>query len=177
MMRSLDFNAGNVMALLRLAVPQVLLLVLLLLNLMALPLPYAGMVKPALVMMAVYYWAIYRPTLVPPWLCFMTGLLMDIISGMPPGLNALILVAVQWLVRDQRRFLMGQPYITIWAVFGFVMTAAALLQWVLFGLAQGWAPLLPVAAAVLLSLFLFPIVTLLLVFTHRLLPVASRSYP
>lgn len=177
MRNSFDFSLGNVTALLRLAVPQLLLFLLLILNLMALPIPYAGSVKPMLVMMAVYYWSIYRPTLVPPWLCFGVGLLMDILSGMPPGLNAGILVALQWLVRDQRRFLMGQPYITIWAVFGFVMLVTALAEWVLFGLALDWAPIMPVMAAVLLSLFLFPIVTLLLVFTHRLLPVPSRSYP
>lgn len=177
MRSAFDFNRGNVVALLRLAVPQLLLFVLLALNLMTLPIPYAGSVKPMLVMMAVYYWSIYRPTLVPPWLCFCVGLLMDILSGMPPGLNAFILVALQWLVRDQRRFLMGQPYITIWAVFGFVMTTTALIEWVLFGIAFGWAPIIPVAAAVLLSLFLFPLVTLLLVFTHRMLPTASRTYP
>ncbi|MBU0800423.1 MAG: rod shape-determining protein MreD [Alphaproteobacteria bacterium] len=177
MSRSFDFNAGSILVLLRLAVPQLLLLLLLILNLMALPVPYAGPVKPMLVMMAVYYWSIYRPTLLPPWLCFIVGLLMDILSGMPPGVNAFILVALQWLVQDQRRFLMGQPYVTIWAVFGLVMGGAALAEWVLLGLVLGWAALTPVLAAVLLSLFLFPFVTLLLVFTHRLLPVASRTYP
>jgi rod shape-determining protein MreD len=172
----MDFSFGNVAALLRLAVPQLLLALLLILNLTSLPIPYAGSVKPMLVMMAVYYWSIYRPTLVPPWLCFGVGLLMDILTGMPPGLNAFILVALQWLVCDQRRFLMGQPYITIWAVFGFLMMATALAEWVLFGVALGWAPVVPVVAAVLLSLFLFPVVTLLLVFAHRLLPVSSRTY-
>lgn len=174
---SFDFNAGSVVAWLRLAVPQILLLLLLTLNLMALPVPYAGSVKPMLVMMAVYYWAIYRPTLVPPWLCFAVGLTMDMLSGMPPGVNAFILVALQWVVRDQRRFLMGQPFITTWAVFGLIMAAVAFAEWVLFGLARGWTPAMPVVAAVLLSLFLFPLVSLLLVFTHRLLPVPSRRRP
>jgi rod shape-determining protein MreD len=175
---SLDVNAGNVIAFARLMVPQLLLCALFLLNLMSLPLPYVGAIKPMLVMMAVYYWAINRPTLVPPVLCFVMGLLMDILSGMPPGLNAFLLVAVQWLVRDQRRFLMGQPFITLWALFGLVALGAALLQWMLFGIVQGWAPLLPVATTVGLSLFLFPFVTLLLVGSHRLLPAPARaSYP
>lgn len=174
----LDVRTGNIIAFARLMVPQVLLFVLFLINLMSLPLPYVGGIKPMLVMMAVYYWAINRPTLVPPGLCFGMGLLMDILTGMPPGLNAFIFVAVQWLVRDQRRFLMGQPFITVWALFGLICVGAAGLQWILFGLVQGWAPLMPIAAGVAFSLFLFPFVTLLLVGSHRLLPGAARaSYP
>lgn len=173
---SFDISAGSLKSLLRFTVPQLLLLLLMLLNLMALPVPYAGSVKPMLVLMAVYYWAIYRPNLMPPWLCFAVGLVMDILTYMPPGLHAFLLVAVQWLVRDQRRFLMGQPYITIWAMFGLVLSATALTEWALFGLLNDWPPLLPVVATVLLSLFLFPFVSLLLTFTHKMLPTPPRTF-
>ena len=150
---------------------------MLLVNVVALPLLPVGAVKPPLVLMAVYYWAIYRPTLLPPSLCFAAGLLMDILSGMPLGINALVLVMTQWIVRDQRRFLMGQPYGTIWAVFGLVSVVSVFLQWGLYGLAQAhWAPILPALGGALLGLFLFPFVTLLLIITHRMLPVASRPY-
>jgi rod shape-determining protein MreD len=162
----------------RLAAPQVLLGLMVVLSVLSLPVPHAGEVRPSLVLMTVYYWAIYRPTLVPPALCFTVGLLLDILSGMPLGLNALTLVAVQWIVRDQRRFLMGQPYMAIWAVFGLVAMLTAGLQWGLYGLLhQAWTPLLPLAASVVFSLLLFPLVTLLLIFVHRLLPVASRAFP
>lgn len=162
-------NAG------RLMVPHLLLLALLLLNVVALPLLPTGAVKPQFVLMAVYYWAIYRPTLLPPSFCFMIGLLMDVLSGMPPGINALVLVMTQWLVRDQRRFMMGQPYSTIWAVFGLVSVLAICAQWGMYGLVHmHWSPLLPVLSGALISLFLFPFITLLLVAAHRMLPVASR---
>ncbi len=162
-------NAG------RLLVPHLLLLALLLMNITALPLLPTGAVKPQFVLMAVYYWAIYRPTLLPPVFCFMIGLVMDVLSGMPPGINALILVMTQWLVRDQRRFMMGQPYSTIWAVFGLVCILALGIQWALYGLVHmHWSPLLPVFSGGLLSMLLFPFITLLLVAAHRMLPVASR---
>jgi len=161
----------------RLSVPQILLIFLLLLSYISLPLPlpYVGMVRPYLVLMGIYYWSVYRPTLVPPVLCFGLGIIMDILSGGFLGLNALVLVAVQWIVRGQRRFLMGQPYTTSWAVFALILIASALAQWGLYGLAHlQWPPLLPVAGSVILSFFLFPFVTLLFVMTHRILPVASR---
>jgi len=159
----------------RLMVPHLLLLALLLFNVVALPLVPTGAVKPQFVLMAVYYWAIYRPTLLPPFFCFLLGLIMDVLSGMPPGINALILVMTQWLVRDQRRFMMGQPYSTIWAIFGLVCVIAIGLQWALYGLVHAqWSPLMPVFSGALVSMLLFPFITLLLVAAHRLLPVASR---
>ncbi len=171
-LRQLDYMA-------RLIIPQILLAGLLCLSFVSVPLPAMGAVKPHLVLMAVYYWSIYRPTIVPPYLCFTLGLITDVIGSTPLGLNALILIVVRWIVSDQRRFLMGQPYISIWAVFVLVATVESFVQWVLLGLASGlhWVPLLPVAASALVSFFLFPFITLLLVFTHRLLPVASRAIP
>lgn len=165
--------------LIRLAAPQALLLALLLLSVLALPLPYAGSVRPCLVLMAVYYWSIYRPTLVPPFLCFGAGLLMDILSGMPMGANALVLVAVQWIVRSQRRFLMAQPYKVLWALFGLVTVLACGIIWALFGaLNRKWMPLPPLGGTIVASVLLFPLVSRLLIFVHRMLPaVASRAYP
>ena len=166
---------------LRLIIAYALLLFLFLLNLTALPIPYAGLIKPHLVLMAVYYWSIFRPTLVPTWLCFVVGLLLDILSGMPTGLQAFILVLAQSLVRDQRKFLMAQPYISLWAIFGAVAAMAAGVQWLLFGLANEmqWPSLVPVGASVLVTLGLFPLVTMALIATHKFLSPGprSRTYP
>jgi rod shape-determining protein MreD len=160
----------------RLLVPHLLLMALLILNMASLPLPYADAVKNHLVLMAVYYWAIYRPTLVPPFYCFLIGLAMDVVGGFPLGLNACVLVILQWLVRDQRKFLMGQPFIVIWAAFGLVALSASLMQWGLIGIrGWEWTQPLPLMAGTMISLFLFPFVTMLLVAAHRLLPVPPRT--
>lgn len=173
-----DFTFRRIEETGRLLVPHFLLLGLMVINVIALPYFPAGAMKPQFVLMAVYYWAIYRPTLLPPFFCFVVGLLMDVLTGMTPGIYAFIFVLTQWVVRDQRRFLMGQPYSTIWAVFGLVAVLSIFVQWALYGLAHlHWGPLLPVFAGALLSMFLFPFVTLLLVITHRMLPVASRPFP
>lgn len=160
----------------RLAVPHVILALLTLMSLAAFQIPGAALVKPYLILMAVYYWAINRPTLVPPSLCFALGLFIDIMAGLPLGMNALTLVLVRWLVRDQRRFLMGQPYITLWAMFALVTVFAAGLQWLLMSMAEtAWMPVLPVATSALVSFFLFPFVSVLLLAAHRILPNASRG--
>ncbi|HEY8189244.1 MAG TPA: rod shape-determining protein MreD, partial [Micavibrio sp.] len=148
---------------LRLLVPMALLAALFLLSVAALPVPHAGPVKPAFILMAVYYWSIFRPTLMPPSLCFFTGLLLDIISGLPLGVNAIIFTLVQWIVRDQRRFLMAQAYVTTWAVFILVALGATFLQWGLYGLIRlRWSPVAPVLISVGATTLLFPVVTFFL---------------
>lgn len=158
--------------------PLLLILFLLLCSVLPVPIPYTGVVKPHLLLMAVYYWSVYRPTLVPPFLCFALGLALDIVSGAPAGINAFTLVAARWTVSSQRRFLMGQPYVTLWAVFALVNILAALAQYLLFALVfRQWPPFPPAAFSVLAGIFLFPPVTLLLVLNHRILPVASGAQP
>ena len=159
----------------RMAIPYILLLVLFLLGFISMPLPHMGAVKPYFVLMAIYYWSIYRPTLMPPYLCFFMGLAMDALSGGPLGLSAMILVMMQWTVRSQRRFLRGQPYVTAWAVFALILTLFAALQWALFGLIHmQWPTIMPVIGSVAMSLFLYPFLTLLFVAVHKILPVASH---
>lgn len=162
----------------QLTLPYLLLSFFLLLNLVNIPAPFEHDIDPYFVLMAVYYWAIYRPGLVPPLLCFLTGLLLDTLSGAPLGLNAIILVGTQWLIRRQRRFLMGQPYITIMAGFAVIAMSCGLLQWALIGLAHGhWAAPLSGLISATASILLFPLVSLLLNLVHRILPVATRGFP
>ena len=120
----------------RLVIPYVVLFLFLSLSLVNIPLPYFSAVRPDFVLMAVFYWSIYRPTLVPPVLCFTLGVLVDFLVGVPVGLHAFLFVSVHWLIRDQRRFLMGQPYIATWAVFSVVSLAAAFWYWGVAGLLQ-----------------------------------------
>ena len=172
-----DFSARKMEDTARLMVPQILLLLLMFLNMASIPLPYAGTVKAHLVLMAVYYWSIYRLTLVPASWCFCIGLAMDVIGGPALGLNALVLVLIQWVVRDQRKFLMGQPYFVIWAAFGLVTLCALLMQWALSGLVGlQWIPLAPVMGSMMITMLLFPLVGMILLFTHRILPVPPRTY-
>lgn len=161
----------------RLLVPLALMAVLFLFSVTAFPWSGVGLIKPQLVLIAVYYWAIYRPTLVPPYLCFFLGLLIDVISGLPLGINAIILTLVQWVVRDQRKFLMAQAHITLWAVFILISFSALAIEWAMFGLVDGtWPPFMPIMLSCVATIFLFPLVTFLLVMTHRFLPTVQNHY-
>lgn len=162
---------------LRLSVPQVFLMFLLLLNVLSLPLPYIELLRPNFVLMGLYYWAIYRPTLIPSAFCFVLGLLMDFVTGSPPGLNALIYVFSRFIVTDQRRFFMGQPYLVTWIGFAVLSIMVTLGQWGLMGLSIfDWVNPLVLIPNALVTICLFPFMTLLLILIHRVIPVEIKRY-
>jgi rod shape-determining protein MreD len=148
----------------------VLAVVLALILLSAIPLRFAhfGEVRPAFMLMAVYYWTILRPA--PPVVVFFLGLILDFLSGYYPGMTSLVLVAAQVLTNSQRKFLLGQPFLVIWAGFALVAFGAGALQWGLFSLFN--ATLVPVKSMLIssaLSALLFPLCVLPLAAVYKAL--------
>jgi rod shape-determining protein MreD len=172
-----DFAFEDFQNILRLCIPHTLMAFLILLSFA--PLSFAGvdLSSSSFVLMALYYWAIYRPTLYAPASVFGIGLLIDFISGMPPGLNALLFVLIQWLIREQRRFLMGQTFVVKWIIFGLVLTGFEGFLWGLAGLPHfEWSMdlLQKTSIVALFSWLLFPLVIRLLIITHHFLPEQRR---
>lgn len=152
-----------------------LLAALFLLSIVSFSIPHTAEIKPFFVLMAVYYWSVCRPTLLPPAAVFAVGLALDALSGLPVGLSAAILVAAQGIVRGQRRYLMGQSYVVLWTGFAIVCMASALAQWGLFGLTRmAWPSPVPVAVSCGISILLFAPVSYGLHLIHRLFPLEGR---
>lgn len=157
---------------LRLLIPQVQLLLFFALSLADWASPFFNNIKPQFLLMAVYYWAIYRPTLCPPAIIFCLGIGLDLLSSMPVGISAILLVGFQWLIRDQRVFLMGQSYGVIWFAFMVISTFYGLFEWLVYALFTLSIPQLETQVySVMTTIFLFPPISLLLILTHRFLPV------
>ena len=155
----------------RLLAAHCVIALLFIFNIVAISYPLSGPVKAPLFLMAIYYWAIYRPTLMPAWLVFIAGILLDLLSGVPVGLNTIVFMLIQWSVRDQRRFLMGQNFLMIWIGFVVLSVMAGLLQWAMFGLVNwGWPPLTPLWMSTAFGGSIFPFVCVILHLTHKILP-------
>lgn len=141
-------------------VPFVFGLLLLLVMLAPWRLPDLGQVTPQLVLMAVFYWTIYRPDRLPYTATFVLGVLQDVFTSNPIGLSALVLLGVQAIVLAQRRFFLGKSFTVVWSGFALVATAAGVAAWLgacaFFGalVAPG-----PVAIQLLLTVFLYPPMT------------------
>ncbi len=129
-------------------------------------------------MMAVYYWSISRPTLIPSWMVFVLGLLTDTLTMIPLGVNALMLLIIQRLVVRQRRYLMAQPFILLWLGFVVVNALSWLALWAGYQLlAHISLELNSVLFSFLISAFTFPFMYIILHQTHRILedPPAKNS--
>ena len=162
---------------LRFVIAYIVMLALFLMNTVSLYLPFSGAFEIPLIAMLVFYWSIYRPTLIPDWLVFACGILFDILSGLPIGLNAFILLVLRWIVLDQRLFLMGQPFFVVWIGYSITCFAGCVLTWLLYGAAQlQLPPFAPVAMMVGAGILLFPLISFILHVTHRILPVDSDTY-
>jgi len=141
---------------------------LVVLGVVPLPIPGYGLMAPAFGVMAVYYWAIHRPDLMPAVAVFALGLLQDILTGGPTGVNALVLLLVYGVMRNQRRPFLGKPFPVMW--FGFVIVApcALAVQWLVASIALD--RMIPPASAgieLLFTLALYPCVTWLFVTGQR----------
>jgi rod shape-determining protein MreD len=102
-----------------------------LLDVLPLPAPGGGGLAPLLSLCVVYFWTLHAPDLLPPLSVFAVGLLLDVLSGMPPGLSAAALLLVDGAVLGGRRVLLAQPFAVAWAAFGLVALAFGLLRWLL----------------------------------------------
>ncbi len=155
----------------RASIAYALMALFFILSISAMPHPLGVLTKIPFIIIIIYYWSIYRPTLVPPILVFAAGLLFDLLSAAPLGLNAILLLAAHWIIADQRRFFMGQPFIVIWLAFGVLNTSIILIQWLVFGVVQtGLSPILMVASDAVLGFLAYPFVAFLIHLTHKILP-------
>jgi rod shape-determining protein MreD len=133
--------------------------------------PYFQDIRPSFTLMALFYWSIYRPTLLPPWMAFLLGILIDLLSGLPIGLTAVLFVLAQRVVVDQRKIFSGQSFLSVY--FGYTVIAAAvyILQWFLYGFViLQWVSFQPVLGMIILGVVFFPLALLLMNLTHRMLP-------
>jgi rod shape-determining protein MreD len=115
-------------------------------------------VTPAFALMAVFYWALYRPDLMPPSGVFLIGLYHDLLSAGPLGLWTFVYLVSYGLILSQRLFFIGKAFFAIWFGFGAIAVLSGLVAWVVGSLFY-WTPLSPVPALAqaVLSFFLYPI--------------------
>lgn len=146
------------------------------LDVIALPSPFNVLMVIPFLNVMIYYWAAYRPTLLPSPVVFIMGLLADIMAGTPLGLTAVLLVLVHWAISDQRTFLSGQSFPMVWLVFIVVNGAVVLAQWLVIGLVSwGWSSVLSLSPQVIAAVVAFPLLFIILHLAHKILPSPKLS--
>jgi rod shape-determining protein MreD len=111
--------------------PFALTMALVIVSVLPTHVPGLARVAPMLALMAVYYWAIYRPDLLPAYAVFALGLLQDSLSGTPMGVQAVVFLTVYGVLLTQRRFFAGKSFVIVWLGFAVVAAGAAAETWIL----------------------------------------------
>ncbi len=151
--------------------PFLVTVALVVVSFVPLRLPGYAAVAPSFALMSVYYWALHRPELLPGPAVFVIGVLQDVFSGTPIGVNAFMLLAVYGIAVSQRRFFHGKSFLVVWWGFMIVAGAVALVEWIVMSLLLGTlvAPE-PAAFEGLMTIALYPLLGWVFVQVHRTLP-------
>lgn len=148
--------------------PFVVTVMLVVLNAIPLPVPDYRSIVPLVPLMAIYYWALYRPELMPIGAVFLVGILEDVLTGAPLGLNAFLFLLVHSLIRSRRRLIAGKGFTVAWIVFMLVVLGAGVVSWLVAALLYD-APirLEPAVTQLTLTLALYPCLAWFLIRVQR----------
>ena len=130
-------------------------------------------VRPGFALAAVYYWAAFRPATLSYSAVFILGLLTDLMTGGPIGLNAVTYIMIQWVTGTQRRFLLGQSFAVLWACFFVVVVTTFSFQWlVTSGFAMRLMSIRPVIVDAVLTGLAYPLMAwVLYAFNKTMAPI------
>lgn len=111
-----------------------LLIIFMLFSLTPAPL---GAVMPFWGIIPLFFFSLTRPHHLPAWLLFFTGLAMDVLQGMPPGMHPILFITFHILVRQLARHFQRKSVWNFWAGFVFCSLGYWGGSWLLFLLLSG----------------------------------------
>lgn len=148
--------------------PFVLSAVLVMFSAMPIYLPTYGPVAPNFALIAVFYWTIYRPDLLPAVAVLFLGLWQDILIGSPFGLNSIALLSAHGAIAFQRTFFQGKSFGVVWWAFGITAALAAFVFWLItMGYHLAVVDPAPLVFQFALTLAVFPFLTWLFARVHH----------
>jgi rod shape-determining protein MreD len=151
---------------------------MLLMLLVSVPFGFAGQAAliPAVAMISVYFWTLYRPASMSPVVVFPIGLLLDLLGYLPIGVGVICLLAIHGFAMRWQRFLARQSFTLTWLTFcGFAACGVA-LTWA-FASLLGFR-LLPVSSAALqcaVAMALYPALAVLFIRAHRSIAAPEQA--
>ena len=144
-------------------VPFAVALVLIFLSFLPVGRIFGSSTMPALAFIAVYYWAVVRPELLPPMAVFAIGLIFDLLSAGPIGLWAFVYLLAYALTVTQRFFLINAPFSVFWTGFGVAAGISGVVAWAAASLFFGQALAIgPILWHMGMTVALFPLVVAVL---------------
>ncbi len=146
---------------LRLATPAVVALLLLFIS-VATWRPFDAPLAGSLVAAAIFYWTIYQPEAMTPWVAAAIGLASDVFGLSPFGLSMLMALMVCGSAQFWRRELADASFVLVWFAFAATSLVTFFVAWTLAALIlEQWPNPWPIALQSIVNVALYPVLTLL----------------
>jgi rod shape-determining protein MreD len=160
----------------RLAFPTCSTLVVMLLTEVPLNIPNQAALLPAVALIAVWFWSLFRPSSLPPPAVFLIGLLLDLRGYLPLGVGVLTLLIAHGVALLWRRFLVEAGFAFVWIAFLPIALGGAALMWLLTALLtfRLLSPL-PALFQAVIAAALYPVLAIPLARAHRSLADPGRA--
>jgi len=131
---------------------------------------------PAVALISVWFWSLYRPGAMSPPVVFGIGLLLDLLDWLPFGTGVVTLLLVHGVALQWRRFLGRQGFILVWLTFAAVAAGAAGLEWVATAvLTWRLIPPGPAMFQATLCVALYPALAIMFARAHRSIANPERA--
>jgi len=146
---------------LRLATPTLVSLLLLFISIAPWR-PFDAPLAGSLVGGAIFYWTIYQPEAMTPWVAALIGLASDMLGLSPFGLSMLLALIICGSAQFWRQQLAEASFIVVWLAFAATSLATFFLGWALAALIlEQWPDPWPIALQGIVNVALYPVLTLL----------------
>lgn len=106
---------------LRLCLPTLLALFFVLISILPISFTPSDFIYVPWVMPVIYYFAIFRPSVLNVFSVFLLGIIADLLMQTPFGLNTFFFVLLFFIANLSRRFLMNVNFQGLWGIFALIM--------------------------------------------------------
>ncbi len=115
-------------------------------------------IMPLLPLIPIFYWGKMQTAEIPYWFAFLIGLLMDVVSGIPLGLSALLYVLFLITIHTQSKYIHKEGFIIIWAYFTMLLALISVLQLLIISFSGNQLHAIPAALIQwLITILFYPI--------------------
>ncbi len=160
----------------RRALPAAFTALLVLLLCAPFDIPQQQAMLPGVTLASVFFWSVFRPASMPAPIVFLIGMLYDLLSFSPPGLEAVTLLLVHAVGIGVRHNLARQGFVLVWFTFLLVASVAIVLDFALLcAFTLRLLPPQPALFELALSAGVYPLLSALFTWAHRGIADPSRA--
>lgn len=125
-------------------------------------------IRPAVVLVCVYFWMLHRPDLFNLFSVFILGAVDDIISSAPMGSSIFVVLLMYWLINNLQKYFNSKPFVITWYGFAILSLITMLSRWLVVSVYYSrFLPLDVLFFSYLVTVAVYPVISLIFAFVQN----------